>query len=365
MRPGDLVALGWAAPSQALDAAFSTAQPLVDLPPGQRQHAAIQPASTNPAAPLHTPAAQAKEPQLSLRHGEHGAPTAQHFTLRDSTQLGAGMQSDLHTSLAGLPHQAGTQFQHGHDGTLLVPVPGCARFGQPEPVAPWAGAPQHFCQSQLHASTGSAQQVPEANAAPLHSQAACELLTQQFGTSALGPARMQPPAFAPQLHPQLLLVPPRPAAQRQAKEGHVVDLEPSLCAAEAPSVQEPDPHWLLQDILEVAQTSCAVAEPIAAQEMLKQKVAVFFLDDTELDVLGKGRQHTAKAGMYEGRVLQVCINCALVLCCTPSSVLTCCITVSSSSRPIGLAEPCCGVLAWVTRRSRRCRHNAGVRGSAA
>ena len=64
------------------------------------------------------------------------------------------------------------------------------------------------------------------------------------------------------------------------------------------------PEWLLRDVLEVAEINTA-AVPAPGHNLVKQKMAVFFLEDTEVDTCGKDKQHLARAGLYEGRVQQV------------------------------------------------------------
>jgi hypothetical protein len=84
------------------------------------------------------------------------------------------------------------------------------------------------------------------------------------------------------------------------------------CAAAAhedPSPLRPDPEWLLIDIIETAQTSCAVSEAVLPGDMCKRKVAIFYMEDTPVAIAGKDREHAVAKGMYEGRVVEVrCVS---------------------------------------------------------
>ena len=88
----------------------------------------------------------------------------------------------------------------------------------------------------------------------------------------------------------------------------------ATCASAQPSPAQaepeqapppPDPEWLLVDIVETAQTCCAVSDAVQPSEMCRRKVAIFYLVDTPVAVHGKEREHTVRKGMYEGRVLEV------------------------------------------------------------
>ena len=82
--------------------------------------------------------------------------------------------------------------------------------------------------------------------------------------------------------------------------------QPSLAqAAPEQAPPPPDPEWLLVDIVETAQTCCAVSDAVQPSEMRRRKVAIFYLVDTPVAVHGKEREHTVRKGMYEGRVLEV------------------------------------------------------------
>lgn len=66
--------------------------------------------------------------------------------------------------------------------------------------------------------------------------------------------------------------------------------------------KSPHPDWLLTDLIEMAETSCAAK--LSRTLTPKQKVAIFFVASAKVKVLGKDKMHVLKPGAYEARVIE-------------------------------------------------------------
>lgn len=76
------------------------------------------------------------------------------------------------------------------------------------------------------------------------------------------------------------------------------------------------PLWLVEDVVELAQSSSAAPlQPNAP--LVRRRVAVCFMEDTDVDVEmpgGKARCCTLQHGIYDGRVMEVCCGSTIVGC---------------------------------------------------
>ena len=314
----DLIALGWAAPSQALESAFSCKG----------------------------------EPIFSLAAGPFSAPPAMAST--DRPPLSAPALFQWHRQ--GSFHQQATDMREGDS-----PQGNTTRTLQPSgtntAVAPGIAAPHYSLAdadtepssmrstipSPRKTSTLAPQLLSRASVGAPRSPSAALLTAQQTmqsgrqlhgkpATSKL--ACSQPPW--PQMQVQSQALPqgvrthdpddentaqatcatavPQPASSHPAPP----DVHLSTHTAEP---EEPDPVWLPVDVLEVAETNCVVSCGMTPDRMLKRKVGVLFKETTDASVIGKDTMHQLRPGMYEGRVTAVRLPVLAGPCSTGSDHL--------------------------------------------
>jgi hypothetical protein len=315
VQPADLVALGWAAPSQALDSAFANAQMLFSLPTPLR-HPDNQPnVQLSPlCAPLHNchldnmcvqvmPSYDggAAEGLVNMRrHGRAVADAPCQVQARPPSQVTSNLAASQ-----GLAPRASLQTRDGDcNRSVAQRTSSECMVGEVALVAASQLQPRltvNKADSQKQTvcnGTGMAIHVDIVPQCPrklscshtLHASMPLAARSSQSGPPehATGATAIQSSA-ASQKDKFLSVVPETSVSGRSTTE------------------KTPDPEWLVIDMLEICQTSCAVKRAEESSQMPKRKIAVCFLEDTKVDVQGSvDSKHSLKAGMYEGRVLEVC-----------------------------------------------------------
>jgi hypothetical protein len=284
MGANDLVALGWAAPSEALDQAIQQAMPLVALPTCPSHHVGIaavpSPRKGCKSAPVRVAAISAMCMPCSqlAQHTtlETKGPVQKHTGLSESklgeAQPGSALQ------LVGTNHCLPTRLEH--------PVEEATLSKQNErPPLKFGGSSCQGCHSLLPSPCcGHNDDHFDSNHACLHGKPTTEVPTRT-GIKAL-------PWNAHSENPQ----------QSKDAQQDISPLLGSLCGnIQATAAQL---TWLLTDLIEIAETSCA--DGSSGNVNPKKKVAIFFVIGTKVNILGKDKECTLKPGAYEARIMEVC-----------------------------------------------------------
>lgn len=293
-------------PSQALCSAPSDAVPPQDqplpphshLPPASQPRDAPQPHDLPQRPPAATTHLTAHQPKQAPHPSQHPASQRQ-------PAYQASSSSKMHTHAQA---QALLQLQSSHASSRTSPACPLPHAAAPHPAAA-RGAPQATCTSN-HSEPYTISAHPQR---PPRTQ-----IKQQTVTAAAQPH--------PTHHQQRLNQSPQPQPQQEDQpraatgplcasapaQGHCPAPEPPdsgrADSSSRPTVCELHelPRWLLEDTTEIAATSSAAAVRLEVA-LQRRRVAVCFMEDTDVDVEcgGRSRTHCLKQGVYDGRVMEV------------------------------------------------------------